>query len=92
MAGRFLVTDEEWAVVAEDEEEMGLELVLHKGCDFFGQCNCFPRLFFVGIYEVFQRIAYSCAVPAQGLGRQFHLAESRLTLRAFLCEIEQIMD
>ena len=69
-----------------------LELVFHKGCDFFGQCNCFPRLLFVGIYEVFQRIAYSCAVPAQSLGRQFQLAESRVILRAFLCEIEQIMD
>ena len=30
--------------------------------------------------------------PAQSLGRQFQLAESRLTLGAFLGQIEQIMD
>ena len=36
--------------------DRGLELALHKGCDFPGKSYCFPSLFFVGIYEVFQRI------------------------------------
>ena len=72
--------------------DRGLELALHKGCDFLGKSYCFPSLFFVRIYEIFQRIPHCCAVPAQSLGRQFQLPESRLTLRAFLRQIEQIMD
>ena len=72
--------------------DRGLELALDKDCDFLGKSYCYPSLFFVRIYEIFQRIPRSCAVSAQSLGRQFQLPESRLTLRAFLCQIEQIMD
>ena len=70
----------------------GLELALDKGCDFLGKSYCFASLFFVRTYEIFQRIPHCCAVPAQSLGRRFQLPESGLTLRAFLCQIEQIMD
>ena len=62
--------------------DRGLELALHKGCDFLGKSYCLPSLFFVGIYEIFQ--GYRTAAPylPKSLGRQFQLAESLLTLHA----------
>ena len=68
-----------------------LELTLHDSCDFAGQSDRFPRLFFVRNYEIFHRTSHACTVPAQSFGRQFQLQENRLLLRAFLCEIEQVM-
>ena len=42
--------------------DRGLELALHKGCDFLGKSYCLPSLLFVGIYEVFHGIPHCCAV------------------------------